>query len=362
MTTSTGPLGVYQKHLESGKFLPDEAQLNAVHHLDQLWQDLVSQPQPGFLAKLLGKSPAQIQGLYLWGSVGRGKTWLMDLFFESLPFAHKHRVHFHRFMARIHAALKVREAASDPLRAIAADWAQKYRVLCFDEFFVSDIADAMLLAGLLEALMEKGVVLVATSNAHPDDLYLGGLQRARFLPAIELLKRHCRVIQFAGNTDFRLRLLEQSEIYHHPLDAQAEQSLASSFENLSAGCNLERTLEFNGRPFHARQRGDGIIWFDFNELCEKPRSSHDYIEISRSFNTVFISGLPALDGSANDAARRFIDLVDEFYDRNVKLLISAATPIDRIYTGERLQFEFRRTASRLHEMQSHDYLARPHLP
>ena len=362
MTAPSGPIRVYQQRLETGRFLPDEAQLKSVKCLDQLWQQLVSQPEPGFFAKLLGNKPAPARGLYLWGSVGRGKTWLMDLFFESLPFPQKHRVHFHRFMARVHTALKIRETESDPLPAIAQEWSQKYRVLCFDEFFVSDIADAMLLAGLFEALLDRGVVLVATSNVQPDDLYRNGLQRSRFLPAIELLKQHCRVVQLDGDTDFRLRLLEQSEIYHHPLEEQAEQSLASSFENMVAGCELECSLEINNRPFQAKQRGDGIIWFDFSELCQKPRSTNDYIELSRSFNTVFISGLPILDDAANDAARRFVNLVDEFYDRNVKLLISAAAPVDQIYTGERLQFEFRRTTSRLHEMQSHDYLARPHLP
>lgn len=362
MTAPSGPLRIYQQRLKTGRFLPDDAQLTAVKRLDQLWQDLITRSEPGFFTKLLGKTPAPVKGLYLWGSVGRGKTWLMDLFFDSIPFPQKHRVHFHRFMARVHAALKSRETESDPLRTIAHGWSQKYRVLCFDEFFVSDIADAMLLAGLLEALLERGVVLVTTSNVQPDDLYRDGLQRSRFLPAIDLIKHHCHVLQFDGDTDFRLRLLEQSKIYHHPLDERAEQSLASSFESMAAGCQLECALEINSRPFQAKQRGDGLIWFEFDELCQKPRSTNDYIEISRSFNTVFISGLPVLDSSANDAARRFINLVDEFYDRNVKLLISAATTIDQIYIGQRLEFEFRRTASRLQEMQSHEYLGRPHLP
>jgi cell division protein ZapE len=298
----------------------------------------------------------------MWGGVGRGKTWLMDLFFDSLPFPDKQRIHFHRFMARVHAALRDKKDARDPLEQIAREWANECRVLCFDEFFVSDIADAMLLAVLMKELFEQNVILVATSNLHPDELYKDGLQRARFLPAINLIKQNTNLIQVDGPVDYRLRILEKSEIYHHPLDAKAKSSLEKSFLHMAGGCELNSSLEFNGRLFQSRMRGDGIIWFDFEELCQKPRSASDYIEISRSFNTVFISGLPVLDESSADAARRFINLVDEFYDRNVKLLISAAAPIEDIYNGERLAFEFQRTASRINEMQSHQYLAKPHLP
>jgi len=286
----------------------------------------------------------------------------MDLFFDSIPFPQKQRIHFHRFMARVHDGLRKHEAAQNPLKEIARDWGRRLRLLCFDEFFVADIADAMLLAGLLDALLDQGVVLVATSNLHPDELYKDGLQRVRFLPAIELIKSQTRVLQIEGTTDYRLRILERAEIFHYPLDREADDVLKQSFLQMTAGCELDSQLEINGRMIQSRMRGDGVIWFDFAELCEQPRSTMDYIEISRSFNTVFISGLPILEEASADAARRFINLVDEFYDRNVKLLISAAAGIEDIYTGERLEFEFRRTISRLNEMQSHQYLAKPHLP
>ena len=356
------PLVVYHARINSAEFLPDAAQLKAVQQLDGLWHELVTPSPPGIWQKIMGPSSPHSRGIYLWGDVGRGKTWLIDLFYESLPFAEKQRIHFHRFMARVHAELRKSESERDPLREIAREWASRCRVLCFDEFYVSDIADAMLLAGLLEGLFEHGVVLVATSNMQPDDLYHNGLQRARFLPAIESIKSHSRILQLDGDTDLRLRLLERSEIYHHPLDASADTSLAQSFQSMAGGCELQSELEINGRVFHARMRGDGLIWFDFKELCTKPRSTADYIEICRAFNTVFISGLPELGEYNADETRRFINLVDEFYDRNVKLLISAAVAIEELYTGERLKFEFRRTMSRLTEMQSRQYLARPHLP
>ena len=207
-----------------------------------------------------------------------------------------------------------------------------------------------------------GVTLVTTSNIKPDWLYSNGLQRARFLPAIELIKQNTRVLELSGETDFRLRILEQSEIFHHPLDGAADRQMTSSFDRISAECELAHDLEINGRIFHALRRGDGIIWFNFKELCNKPRGASDYSEIARTFNTVMLSGMPQLVEDDANVARRFITLVDEFYDRNVKLLISAATTIDELYTGQKLAFEYQRTTSRLTEMQSHDYLARPHLP
>jgi len=356
------PLVVYRARINSSEFLPDPAQLIAVQLLDKLWHELASRAEPGIWQKILGTATPPCRGVYLWGGVGRGKTWLMDLFYESLPFAEKQRIHFHRFMARVHSALRESTSDRDPLKEIARQWASRCRVLCFDEFYVSDIADAMLLAGLLEALFENGVVLVFTSNLHPDNLYRDGLQRVRFVPAIKSVKAHCRILQLDGSRDFRLRLLERSEIYHHPLDEHADTSLAQSFHNMAGGCELRPELEINGRTLNARMRGDGLIWFGLDELCNKPRSTSDYIEISRAFNTVFVSGLPILGENNADEARRFINLVDEFYDRNVKLLISAAVPIDEIYTGERLKFEFQRTMSRLTEMQSRQYLAKPHLP
>lgn len=356
------PLTHYQHLLETGGFDSDPDQMQAVQALDRLWQNLQQQRPPSLLKRLRRKRQPSVRGLYLWGSVGRGKTWLMDLFYEQLPVRHKQRIHFHRFMQRIHGSLKDLGSVQDPLPQIAESWSRESRVLCLDEFFVSDIADAMLLGGLLQALFSRGVTLVTTSNIEPDGLYRNGLQRAKFLPAIELIKQHTHVLELGGQTDFRLRILEQSEIFHYPLDDSADELLTVSFDRMTAECELAHDLDFNGRSFHARRRGDGVIWFDFQELCDKPRGSADFIEIARAFNTVMVSNMPQLHEKDANAARRFITLVDEFYDRNVKLLISAEASIDELYTGRKLGFEFRRTASRLTEMQSHDYLARPHLP
>ena len=329
---------------------------------ESLWQELGQQPRTRIFHRLRQRNAAGVRGLYLWGGVGRGKTWLMDLFFDTLPGEDKLRVHFHRFMQRVHHELRDLGRVRDPLPKITANWAAQCRVLCLDEFFVADIADAMLLAGLLENLFAHGVTLVTTSNTQPDQLYRDGLQRARFLPAIDLIKTHMQVHELKGGTDFRLRILEQSEIFHYPLDADADRAMKAAFESMSAECELRHDLDINGRQFHARRRGDGIIWFDFEELCEKPRGSADFIEIARAFNTVIISNTPQLGDDGASAVRRFITMVDEFYDRNVKLLMSAEVPAGDLYTGTRLAFEFERTSSRLTEMQSHDYLARPHLP
>lgn len=356
------PLVIYQSLLTEDGYKSDPDQARAIEALDNLWLELTAQQASSWWNPLRGKQPAPVNGLYLWGGVGRGKTWMMDLFFDSLPGKDKLRIHFHRFMARVHTALQDTQSTRDPLRAIARQWAKQYRILCFDEFFVADIADAMLLGGLLQALFEEGITLVATSNSSPDDLYKNGLQRSKFLPAIASLKAHCQSIHVAGERDFRLRILQHSEIYHHPLGHGAEDGLTRAFEEMSAGCMLDPRLEINGRTLHAERRSDGIIWFDFHELCEQPTSTSDFIEIARAFNTVLLSCVPKMDEGNADATRRFINLIDEFYDRNVKMLISAALPIDSLYTGNRLAFEFQRTASRLTEMQGNHYLAKPHLP
>ncbi|MDT8319721.1 MAG: cell division protein ZapE [Xanthomonadales bacterium] len=356
------PLSHYQRLLRRGDFSPDPQQQLAIQALDGLWQVLCSPARQPLLKRLLAGRPVPPRGIYLWGGVGRGKTWLMDLFFEQLPTQQKQRLHFHRFMQRVHAGLRAAKQARDPLSRVANDWAKNCTLLCLDEFFVSDIADAMLLAGLLENLFRNGVTLVATSNTPPDRLYEGGLQRERFLPAIDLLERNMEVLELKGETDFRLRILEQSKIFHHPLDNRASAALTASFNRMAAECELDHDLDINGRIVHALRRGDGVIWFEFSELCKKPTGSIDFIEIARAFNTVIISGTPRLDDRDANAARRFITLIDEFYDRNVKLLMSAEVPVEQLYTGRRLAFEYQRSASRLIEMQSHDYLARPHLP
>jgi len=356
------PLSIYESLVTDGGYKSDPAQRKAIEELDRVWLKLNAHPVSSWWHKIRGHRPQPVSGLYLWGGVGRGKTWLMDLFFDSLPGKDKQRIHFHRFMARIHASLKTTQSTRDPLAEIARQWAKQCRVLCFDEFFVSDIADAMLLGGLLQALFAEGVTLVATSNVAPDDLYRNGLQRAKFLPAIESLKKHCSSLHVDGDRDYRLRILQHSEIFHHPLDEEAETGLSTAFEEMSAGCTLDTRLEINGRSLNAKRRSDGIIWFSFTELCDQPTSTADFIEIAKAFNTVMLSGVPMMDESNADATRRFINLIDEFYDRNVKMLISAAGAIDQLYTGNRLAFEFQRTASRLTEMQSTDYLAKPHLP
>jgi len=356
------PLTHYQGLIDSGDFSPDPDQLASIQAFDALWHRLQHQDTPSFISRLRGKKPPYVEGLYLWGTVGRGKTWLMDLFYEQLPIREKQRIHFHRFMQQIHNSLREAGNARDPLPQIAEAWSKNCRVLCLDEFFVSDIADAMLLAGLLEALFGQGVTLITTSNVMPDDLYRDGLQRSRFLPAIELLKQHTQVLELGGATDFRLRILEQSKIYLCPADEQAEQLMRVNFNRMNADHVMAQDLNINGRSFHARRRGDGIIWFDFKELCDKPRGSNDYIEIARSYHTVLLSNVPQMHQKDANAVRRFIIMVDEFYDRNVNLLISAEKPIHELYTGKKLNFEFQRTTSRLTEMQSTTYLAKPHLP
>ena len=302
------------------------------------------------------------RGLYIWGGVGRGKTFLMDLFFDSVAMDAKNRIHFHRMMHEVHRRLKSFDDVADPLDAVAADIAAETRLLCFDEFFVSDIGDAMLLGRLLDGLFRRGVTLVATSNSPPDGLYKDGLQRQRFAPAIELLQRFTHVVNMDGSTDYRLRLLQQAGTYLTPDDARAETKLQHFF-NESASSQIEENplLDINGREIRARKCAKGIAWFDFANICDGPRSQVDYIEIARWYPSVIVSGVPALDSGLENQARRFIALVDEFYDRRVKLIVSAAMDIDMLYSGNKLTFEFDRTVSRLIEMQSTDYLASPHL-
>ena len=358
----------YQADLKREDFSHDEAQEAAVLLLQDLYERLVAgeRDQAG-LAGAWRRWRKQARepevGLYLWGGVGRGKTYLVDTFHDSLPFEDKLRVHFHRFMQRVHAELKQLEGEKNPLLIVADTLASEARVVCFDEFFVTDIADAMILGGLMEALFARGVTLVATSNIEPQHLYENGLQRQRFLPAIALIEKYTKVINVDAGVDYRLRTLQQAELYHSPLDARADESLRRSFEQLApeAGKHWER-IEINGRYLTVRCLADDVAWFDFAELCDGPRSQNDYIELARIFHAVLISGVPALDASMDDQTRRFVNLVDEFYDRNVKLVLTAAKPLFELYAGGRLEFEFQRTMSRLQEMQSYDYLAAEHLP
>lgn len=365
------PRKKYQDHLSGPGFQSDPEQARAVDRLDDLHRRLChASPATGWRSRLprwitRAPAPAPATGLYLWGEVGRGKTFLMDLLYECLPFPDKLRMHFHRFMRRVHHELTDLSGRPDPLVEVARRLSADARVLCFDELFVSDIGDAMILGELLDGLFERGVCLVATSNVPPRGLYENGLQRRRFLPAIDLLERHTETFNLGGETDFRLRMLERAEIYHQPLDGSAEGVLAASFAALAPDADaIENALdiEIEGRPIRARRCGDDIAWFDFGALCDGPRSANDYIELARIFHAVLISDVPVFTVGDDDRARRFISLVDEFYDRNVKLILSAAAPVESLYRGERWAFEFRRTESRLLEMQSYEYLGRSHRP
>ncbi len=358
------PVEKYQQLLADPQFYEDPEQRRVVDLLEALFQILKARGQRGrSLLGLFGrKTPAPVKGLYLWGGVGRGKTMLMDLFYECLPPDRRLRMHFHRFMRRVHGDLTELTGQSNPLQTVAERIVAETDVICFDEFFVSDIGDAMILGELFEHLFAGGITLVATSNVEPDRLYENGLQRRRFLPAIEALKAHTRVHCLDSETDYRLRVLERAEIYHVPLDAAAERSLSSSFHALAPDTpEQDVVLNIENRDIKARMVAEDVAWFEFAELCEGPRSQNDYIELSRIFHAVLISNVRRFSSRDEDAARRFISLVDEFYDHNVKLILSADAPIEDLYGGERLRFEFERTKSRLLEMQSHEYLARTHL-
>jgi cell division protein ZapE len=364
------PLELYQEDLKRDDFSYDADQEKAVKHLQRLYDDLVASynksKKKGPLRKALSKKQkVPIQGLYFWGGVGRGKTYLVDTFFDALPFERKMRTHFHRFMQRVHKDLTALEGIKNPLTAIADQISKEAVVICFDEFFVSDIGDAMILGGLMEELFARGVTLVSTSNIVPDGLYKNGLQRERFLPAIKLLNLYTDVVNVDSGIDYRLRTLEQAELYHYPLDESAETSLRKSFESLIPDI---KHIEFNidveilGRNIPLKAVCDDVAWFDFNGLCDGPRSQNDYIELGKLYHAILISNVPVMGVKNDDLARRYINLIDEFYDRGVKVIMSADAPIHEMYTGGSLDFAFQRTTSRMLEMQSHDYLAREHKP
>ncbi|MBQ4832795.1 AFG1 family ATPase [Pseudoalteromonas sp. MMG010] len=359
------PWQTYQQDLKRDDFVHDAAQENAVRHLQRLYDDLTQAPAKpkGLFAKLFNKDkPNLIKGLYFWGGVGRGKTYLVDTFYESLPGQRKMRVHFHRFMHRVHDELKKLNNTANPLEIIADIFKSETDIICFDEFFVQDITDAMLLGGLMEALFARGIVLVATSNIVPDELYRNGLQRARFMPAITLVKENTEIVNVDSGIDYRLRTLEQAEIFHSPLDQQADANLFEYFDKLSPEAGeLNKPITIEGRLINTRKVAKCVVMFEFSELCETARSQVDYMEISRLYNTVILSNVKQLGQANDDAARRFIALVDEFYERNVTLIISAEKPITELYTQGNLNFEFKRCISRLQEMQSLDYLAKEHL-
>lgn len=372
----TSPRQKYTQDLDSGLIVLDSKQEQVVSHLQVLFDELagntskVEAEKPGFTRILTGWMSGKIgvdegtNGLYIWGGVGRGKTYLMDLFFECLPFEEKQRTHFHRFMQFVHAELTLLQGQKNPLEKLADMISKEARVLCFDEFFVLDIGDAMILAGLLDALFKRHVVLVTTSNINPDGLYENGLQRQRFIPAIELLKKHTTVIELGAGSDYRLRSLERANLYLCPITPETNAELNAKFVELSPVSAFEDgggELMILDRPIKTRRHAGDIAWFEFDELCGGPRSAFDYIELAKLFHTVIVGNVPVMNDSENDHARRFVSLIDELYDRRVKLVMSANVEIEALYGGQGLAFAFERTESRLLEMQSHEYLRCAHL-
>lgn len=355
----------YKHAVKTQGLVTDDAQQLVVSALSKLQQAIVA--QDSFLNKMRRRLPSGLashapRGIYLWGGVGRGKTFLMDLFFETLDYKRKQRIHFHRMMSNVHTRLHAVSGMADPLDSVAGDIAADIDVLCFDEFFVSDIADAMILGRLLEGLFRRGITLIATSNSHPDDLYREGLQRQQFLPAIVALKKHTVVTKLDAGTDYRLQLFAEAGTYLTPLTDLVRTKLQRCFDSIassSACANLD--IDVLGRKIRTQHCAKGVAWFDFYDICDGPRSQEDYIEIARWYPTVIVSDIPVLTRELDDQTRRFVALVDEFYDRKVKLVISAACSIDSLYRGDRLNFEFQRTASRLTEMQTESYLHAAHL-
>ena len=371
------PLTSYQKAIDSGVLQTDQRQLEIVGKLQTLYEVIVGAEKiveppnkKGFFSRLFGGAVEativqdRIPGLYLWGGVGRGKTLLCDMFFDGLPIRKKRRIHFHRFMRGVHQQLASIKQEQSPLEIVAAKYASEFRVLVLDEMHINDITDAMLMSGLLKGLFDRGVIILTTSNVAPDDLYRDGLQRVQFLPAIEALKQNTEVVFLGGDIDYRLRALENADIYHQPLDKYADATLEAYFMQVVAATSHRRkaSLEINDRLIDTVLLADNVVWFTFDALCNTNRSTDDYIEIARLFHTVLLSGVPVMDGKSSDVSRRFINLVDEFYDRNVKLVVTAEDVPEALYQGERLAFEFDRTVSRLREMQSTQYLSSQHQP
>ncbi len=362
------PQSVYSEQLQHGSLDEDCAQRTVVNALQTLHNQLLATPpnrSPSLSERLLSwnrpQPDAAPHGLYIWGGVGRGKTWLMDIFFNSLSFKKKQRLHFHHFMCTVHHELAQLKGQRDPLDIVAANFSRHTQVLCLDELYVSDIGDAMLLGQLLKGLFRHGITLVTTSNIPPDHLYQDGLQRMAFLPTITLIKEHMQAIELSGSIDYRLRYLESAKVYHTPLNRKSDQLLQEEFEHLAMSTTqASGSITVAGRDIPFISQAANIIWFDFDVICGGPRASADYMEIASNFHTIILSNIPLMNDEQIDCIRRFMNLIDEFYDRNVKLIISAESTPDKLYQGRQMIFEYQRTASRLQEMQSRTYLARSH--
>jgi len=340
----------------------DHAQIAALDRLSQLADDLVAYvaSRKSALKRLFGAVELP-RGVYLFGGVGRGKSLLMDSFYATVAIRRKTRVHFHAFMRDVHAALALLKHETDPLAAVAAQIANRYRLICFDEFHVDDIADAMILGRLLEGLFTHGVVLVVTSNYAPDDLWPNGLLRERFLPAIALIRQWLDVIEVDAGVDYRLRALEHVEAFHVPAGHGSDAAMAGAWEAMRSGPEESTHLTIEGRTLTARQRAGSMIWFEFKALCDGPRSQRDYLELARRFSVLFLSGVPRMSADDGDRARRFTWLVDILYDHRVKLVASADVPPEELYTEGPNARDFSRTVSRLAEMRTRDYMALPHV-
>ena len=347
----------YEAELAAKGFASDPAQLRAIDALERCadeWSRYKAK-RSNSLKKLINH-PDIPKGVYMYGGVGRGKSFLMDCFFNAAPLKRKVRLHFHEFMREVHRELASLQGTQNPLDALGANIAKRYKLICFDEFHVADVTDAMILHRLLVALFENGVGFVTTSNFKPDELYPDGLHRDRILPAIALLNERMEVVNVDNGTDYRRRTLENARLYHCPLGPQADAEMAQTFDQLAEVHDEDPVLRIEAREIHALRKAGGVVWFDFRELCMGPRSQNDYLELASQFHTVLLSNVPHMPVNMASPARRFTWLVDVLYDRRVKLIISAAVPPEDLYTDGPLAHEFPRTVSRLNEMQSKEYL------
>ncbi len=353
-------LDYYKKVVARRGYIADDAQLAAVERMQELYDEWVGyKARRNTALKKVFIKPELPRGVYLWGGVGRGKSFLMDSFYLCVPLLKKRRVHFHHFMRDVHRAMDELKGSEDPLKKVAADIAEKYRLICFDEFHVNDIADAMILARLLKHLFDNRVMLCMTSNYHPDLLWKDGLQRAQFVPAIELIKQRLDIINVDAGVDYRRRALESAKVFHTPITPDTDKALAREFDRIAEMEDETQPLDVEGREIPYRRRAGGIVWFDFSMICGGPRSYTDYVDLTRRFHTIMVSNIPEMGPRQAAESRRFTWLIDVLYDARVKMIMSAAVPADQFYTAGVLVNEFARTVSRIEEMQTLDYLAQP---